>query len=334
MKIIIPMAGIGKRMRPHTLITPKPLLPVMGKPIVEILINTIATLKVGEISEVDYIVGDFGEEVEQKWLKIASDLGYPAKIFHQEEALGTAHALFCAKESLEGSIFVAFADTLFKSDIRINPQEEVIIWTKKIEDPSLYGVVVTDKDGYVTQFAEKPKTFVSDHAIIGLYYFRDAKNLLTEIDYLIKNDIRGYNEYQITDALENLRSNGVKIKDISVDAWFDCGNKNTTVQTNSELLKLNAGKELISKNITTENSVIIKPCYVADGVSILNSIVGPYVSVGKNTRIENSVISGSIIMENTVIKNACINNSMIGSDVKYSGQRQSLNIGDFSEIEE
>jgi glucose-1-phosphate thymidylyltransferase len=333
MKIIIPMAGIGKRMRPHTLTTPKPLLPVMGKPIVEILISDIASIFGGKIEEVVYISGSFGEVVEKRLIKIANECGYPARIYYQEEALGTAHALFCAKESIDGNIFIAFADTLFKTDVKISGDEDAIIWTKQIENPSHFGVVVTDENHYITKIVEKPRTFVSDHAIIGLYYFADGKRLLDEIDYLIKNDIRGNNEYQLTDVIERLRSKGLKIKDYSVEGWFDCGNKNATVQTNQEMLKINFNKDIFYKDVQSDHTVIIDPCYISEGVTLNNSVIGPYVSIGKNTKIENSVISNSIIMDKTIIKHANINNSIIGSHVKYSGRMLSLSIGDFSESE-
>ena len=334
MNIIIPMAGLGKRMRPHTLTTPKPLLPVMGKPIIETLISDIAGMIGEDVEEVSFITGHFGEEVENRLHQIAGNLGYRSAIYYQEDALGTAHALHCARESLKGKVLVAFADTLFKANFKIDTEEEAIIWTKQIEDPSLFGVVVTDARGYITRFAEKPKTFVSDHAIIGVYYFRDAAVLLQEIEYLIQNNIRGNNEFQLTDALENMRTKGMKIKDMTVDGWFDCGNKNATVETNREILKIHASENLISHDLKLNNSVIIKPSFIAEGVELNNSVIGPFVSVGKNTRIDNSVISNSIIMDYSTLKNVNIDNSIIGSHVKYSQKHQNLSIGDYTEIEQ
>ena len=332
MKIIIPMAGLGKRMRPHTLTTPKPLLPVMGKPIIEILIEDISNMLGEKVTEVNFITGQFGKETEDMLHAIAAKFGYQSKIFYQDKAYGTAHALYCAREKLNGKVLVAFADTLFKTDFKINTSEEVIIWTKVIQDPTLFGVVVSDKDGYITRFAEKSKTFVSDHAIIGIYYFRNAEILLDEIAYLIKNDIKGNNEFQITDALENMRVKGMKMKDMSVDGWFDCGNKNATLETNREMLKIHSRKKLISDKAIMTNSVVIDPCFIGDHVVLNNSVIGPYVSISHSTIIENSVISNSIIMKETLIKNANMDNSIIGSMVKYCCKRRDLNIGDFTEI--
>lgn len=334
MNIIIPMAGLGKRMRPHTLSTPKPLLPVMGKPIVEILISDLAAMTGESVDEVSFITGRFGDKVEKRLQEIAEGFGYKSAIYYQDEALGTAHALYCACKSLKGKVLIAFADTLFKADLKPDTAEEAIIWTKQIDDPSLFGVVVTDKDGYITRFAEKSKTFVSDHAIIGIYYFRNAEILLHEIEYLINNNIRGNNEFQLTDALENMRAKGMKIKDVTVEGWFDCGNKNATIATNQELLKMHAREKLVSEQAKITNSVIIPPTFIDANALIKDSVIGPFVSVGKNTVIENSVISNSIVMDHSVLKNVNAGNSMIGSHVKYSQKPQNLSIGDYTEIEQ
>ncbi|MEA3494503.1 MAG: sugar phosphate nucleotidyltransferase [Bacteroidota bacterium] len=333
MKIIIPMAGMGKRMRPHTLNTPKPLLKVAGKPIVEILIEDIAKMLGGNIEEVAFVIGNFGKEVEERLTKIATDLGYKSKIYYQLEALGTAHAIYCAKESMDGNILVAYADTLFHTDFVIDQKEDGYIWTKKIDDPSQFGVVVPDKKGHVTQFVEKSKTFVSDLAIIGIYYFKNGEKLLEEIQYLIDNNITGNGEFQLTDALENMKAKDTKFKVATVDGWFDCGNKNATVSTNKEILKLKKDSELTNKNTEIQNSKIIEPCFIDKNVKIHNSTIGPYVSVGNGTVIEDSEIANSIIYENAQIKNSELNNSMIGNFVKYfNNSKKEVSVGDFSEI--
>jgi len=333
MKIIIPMAGLGKRMRPHTLTTPKPLLHIAGKPIVEILIRDIARMLGGNIEEVAFIIGYFGKALEDQLHQIAGLLGYQSKIYYQLEALRTAHALHCAQESLEGNVLVAYADTLFDTDFIINPDEDGYIWTKQIQDPSQFGVVETDNEGYITRFVEKSKIFVSDLAIIGIYYFREGEFLRNEIQYLLDHNITGNGEFQLTDALENMKAKHCKFKVAQVDGWFDCGNKNATVETNTEILKLNKIDMRIDPEVQLENSTIIEPCYIGKDVKIINSVVGPFVSVGNGTIIENSEIRNSIIYSHSYLKNVAFENSMIGNYVKcFNCQNKDVSLGDYTEI--
>ena len=170
MKIIIPMAGRGTRLRPHTLTVPKPLIPVAGKPIIQRLVEDLASSYSGAIEEIAYIVGDFGPDVEKELVRIAEELGAKGKIYHQEKALGVGHAIACAADSLNGKCMIAFADTLFKADFSFDNEEDGVIWTQKVNDPSAFGVVKLNEAGYITEFVEKPKDFVSDLAIVGIYY--------------------------------------------------------------------------------------------------------------------------------------------------------------------
>ena len=336
MKIIVPMAGIGKRMRPHTLTTPKPLLPIAGKPIVQHLVENIAEVCNEPIDEIAFIIGDFGAAVEQQLIKVAQNLGAKAHIFHQEEALGTAHAILCAKDCLSGKIIVAFADTLFKADFKLDTEKDGIIWVQKIEDPSAFGVVKVNDEGIITDFVEKPDTFVSDLAIIGIYYFKDGELLKSKLQYLIDNNIKEKGEFQLTNALENMKQEGIHFVPGKVDEWLDCGNKNATVYTNQRILEFNKGNELVAGSAHIENSKIIPPCYIGENVKIINATVGPHVSISENTRIENSTISNSIIYSNSVIKAVNISNSMIGNYVNYKpgkGENSEVSIGDYSTIE-
>ena len=175
------MAGMGKRMRPHTLSIPKPLIPIAGKPIVERLCEDIVEVCNEKVDKIGFIIGDFGKEVEDMLKEIASRLGAVGEIFYQEEPLGTAHAILCAKEILKGKVTVAFADTLFDAGFKLNTERDGIIWTHKVEDPSAFGVVKKNEDQTIQGFVEKPKEFVSNEAIIGIYYFRDGDNLRNEI---------------------------------------------------------------------------------------------------------------------------------------------------------
>jgi glucose-1-phosphate thymidylyltransferase len=332
MRIIIPMAGIGKRMRPHTLSTPKPLLPVIGKPVVQLLLEDLTKMLDGKVDEVAFIIGDFGAEAEKDLKNIATQLGIKPYIYYQQEALGTAHAIYCAAEILQGNVLIAFADTLFKTDFIINKEEDGIIWTKQIDNPKLFGVVVPDENGYVKVFAEKPKEFVSDLAIIGIYYFRDGEYLKNQIQYIIENNIRGNNEFQLTDVLENMKNDGKKLKIATVDGWFDCGNKDAMLDTNREMLKLKMPAGFVHPSVKLDNSKIIQPCFIDKDVILQNSTVGPYVSVGCGTIIENSMLSESIVMNNALISNCKITNSMLGNHTKSNDSMGELNLGDYSEV--
>ncbi|MDF2932508.1 MAG: nucleotidyltransferase [Chryseobacterium sp.] len=334
MKIIVPMAGRGSRLRPHTLTVPKPLIPIAGKPIVQRLVEDIAKVAGEEIEEVAFIIGDFGDEVEKSLLLIAERLGAKGSIYHQEEALGTAHAIKCAEQSMTGNVVVAFADTLFRADFTLDTNSDGVIWVKKVEDPSAFGVVKLDDYGFITDFIEKPQTFVSDLAIIGIYYFNSGEKLMDEINHIMKNDIKVSGEYQLTTALENLRQKGAKFTLGKVDDWMDCGNKNATVETNSKILAYE--KEEMShftSTSTIENSLIIPPCFIGENVKIMNSKIGPGVSVGNNTVIINSNIENSLIQENTKINHGNLSNSMIGNSAQYFGVAREISLGDYSVLD-
>ena len=330
MKIIVPMAGRGSRLRPHTLTVPKPLIPVAGKPIVHRLVEDIAAVCNEKVDEIAFIIGDFGKEVEQELIAVADSLGAKGSIYHQEEALGTAHAILCAEPSLSGNLVVAFADTLFKADFKLDPDADGTIWVNRIEDPSAFGVVKLDESGIITDFVEKPQEFVSDLAIIGIYYFKDGDELKNELQYLIDNDIKDKGEYQLTNALENMKQKGVRFTAGAVEEWLDCGNKDATVYTNQRVLEHHKDKGM-EANPTLKNSVIIQPCYIGENVVIENSVVGPHVSIGSNTTIENSRIVNSIIQQDARICDANFKNSMIGNKATYIGKPFDLSIGDYSE---
>jgi len=331
MKIIVPMAGRGSRLRPHTLTVPKPLVPVAGKPIVERLVEDITKVCGETVEEIAFIIGDFGDEVEKDLIGIAENLGAKGTIYHQEEALGTAHAIYCAAPSLVGNVVVAFADTLFKADFTLDSDADGIIWTKSIEDPRAFGVVKLNDEGTITDFIEKPEKFVSDLAIIGIYYFNDGDLLRNELKYLLDNDIKDKGEFQLTNALENMKSKGTKFKPGTVTEWLDCGNKDATVYSNQRVLEFIKDENNIADSAINDNSVIIPPCFVGKNVQLLNSVVGPHVSIGENTVIENAVIKNSIIQTGSSVKNIVIKNSMIGNKVEIEGSELDLSIGDFTQ---
>ncbi len=328
------MAGRGSRLRPHTLTVPKPLIPIAGKPIVQRLVEDIAKVAGEKIEEVAFIIGDFGPDIEKSLIQVAERLGAKGSIYYQEDPLGTAHAIKCAEESMQGDVVVAFADTLFRADFKLDKNSDGVIWVKKVEDPSAFGVVKLDDYGFITDFIEKPQNFVSDLAIIGIYYFNSAEKLMNEINYIMENDIKQGGEYQLTTALENLRSKGAKFSLGKVDDWMDCGNKNATVETNGKILeyeKEEMGKYPASANI--ENSLIIQPCFIGENVQISNSKIGPGVSLGNNTIIINSNIDNSLIQENTVIDHGNLSNSMIGNSAQYFGVAREISLGDYSVLD-
>ncbi len=334
MNIIIPMAGMGKRMRPHTLTIPKPLIPIAGKPIVQRLVEDIAKVCQSNVDRIGFIIkSSFGKEIEEKLLDIASSVGAEGSIHYQEEALGTAHAIMCAKDLLIGNTVVAFADTLFKADFKLDTEQEGIIWTQKVEDPSAFGVVKVNEQGLITEFIEKPQTPVSNLAIIGIYYFKKGEDLRSELQYLLDNGIRDAGgEYQITVALENIKDKGVKLRPGTVTEWLDCGNKDATVYTNQRYLEFIKAEDLIHSSVKIENSVIIPPVYIAENVVIKNSVIGPHVSIGKNSKLTDSRVQNSIIQTQTIIKQAQIKDSMLGNFVEYNGIAKNLSLGDFNKI--
>jgi len=334
MKIIVPMAGIGSRLRPHTLTIPKPLTLIAGKPIVQRLVEDIVKVLNQDVEEIAFVIGPtFPKDTEEKLLNIAKNLGAKGVVTVQDTALGTAHAIYCAKESLSGPCVVAFADTLFKADFTLNAEVDGAIWVKQVEDPSAYGVIKLN-DGIITDFVEKPTAFISDLAIIGIYYFKDGTAVRKEIEYLLDNDIKEKGEYQLTNVLENMKQKGAQFVPGRVNEWMDCGNKEITLETNGKVLQFahQESQNLVSNTVVLDNSKIIEPCYIGENVKLVNATVGPNVSLGDNSVVENSSIKNSLIQTNTTIKNTNLDNAMIGNNVEYNGEFTSISIGDYSKL--
>lgn len=336
MKIIVPMAGRGSRLRPHTLTVPKPLIPIAGKPIVHRLVEDIAKVLNDTIDEIAFIIHEsFGKKVEEDLIAIAAKLRAKGTICYQNEALGTAHAILCAKEAMQGPIVVAYADTLFRADFNLEKDADSVIWVKQVEDPSAFGVVQLNDKNDIVDFVEKPKEFVSDLAIIGIYYFKSGETLRKELEYLLDNNIIKGGEYQLTDALENMKQKGMRFVPGQVDEWMDCGNKNVTVDTNNRMLGFleQENANYVSSNVVLENSTIIRPCYIGENVVLVNTTVGPNVSLGDNCKVENATIKNSLIQTNSTIKNANLDNAMVGNHATYDGKHTSISIGDYSVLD-
>ena len=333
MNIIIPMAGLGKRLRPHTLTTAKPLLPIAGKPIVHRLVEDIAQVCPEKIECIGFIVHpSFGKQIEDDLKSVARAVGAEGKIYYQEKALGISHAVLFAREILQGKIIVAFADTLFRADFKLDTTQDGIIWVQKVKDPSQFGVVKLDAGGTITELVEKPTTFVSDLAIIGIYFFREGENLKREMQYLLDNDIKEKGEFQFTTALENMKKKGARFVPGQVSEWLDCGNKDNMIQTNQRYLTFIKDSNLIAATAKVINSTLVPPVYLADHVTIENSTIGPFVSIGESTTISGSTIVNSIIQRNCGIRKARLENSMLGNFVNFEGQSSDASIGDYSVV--
>lgn len=337
MRIIVPMAGRGSRLRPHTLTVPKPLIPIAGKPIVQRLVQDIAKVLEEPIEEVAFVIGeDFGEQVEKDLLAIAKDLNAKGSIYYQDKPLGTGHAIMCAQDSLEGPCVIAYADTLFRADFQLDKEADGVLWVKQVENPSAYGVVSLNEKNNITGLVEKPKEFVTDLAVIGIYYFKDAAVLKNELQAVLDANLTHGGEYQINDGIKQMMAKDYIFKPGQIDEWMDCGNKNVTVETNGRMLDFlkNEGEEtLVSKEAKLENASIIPPCYIAPGAVITNSTVGPYVSVGRETVIKDSTVEHSLIQNKSVILNATLKNAMIGNYAKFDGNFTEISIGDYSVLE-
>lgn len=337
MKLIIPMAGRGTRMRPSSLTIPKPLFPIADKSIVEWLVYEVFSSTNISIEEIAFIIHpDFGQEIEQELLNIAQKYNAVGKIYYQEKALGTAHAILCAAPSLQGNVLIAFADTLFKAHFNIDTQKDGIIWTKTVDNPQQYGVVVTDENKKILRFEEKPEKPISNEAIIGIYFFKDGEALKQELQYLIDHNLKEKGEFQLTNAMENMKNKGQALYSQTVDEWLDCGNKETTLYSHQAVLQNN--KIQSSKNIKIINSKILEPCYIADNVVIENSVIGPYVSIGAKSEIKNSKIENSILMTNVRVDSMQIHKSIIGNHSKLKGKTAAslflnMHISDYTQID-
>jgi glucose-1-phosphate thymidylyltransferase len=336
MKIIVPMAGRGSRLRPHTLTIPKPLIPIAGKPIVHRLVEDIAGVLNQPIEEVAFIIHEsFGKKVEDDLIAIAQKLGAKGTIYYQNEALGTGHAIMCAKDSLSGSAVIAYADTLIRADFDLDTSADSVIWVKQVDQPEAFGVVKLNTNNEIVELVEKPEEFVSDLAVIGIYYFKDVAVLKNELQAVLDNNIINGGEYQINDGIKQMMQKGMKFVPGKVDEWMDCGNKNVTVETNGRMLQfLNQdGVNLVHESVKLENATIIPPCYLGENVVVKNATVGPNVSLGNGTQVSDSTIKNSLIQTHAHIKNANLDNAMVGNYAIFDGNFTAISIGDYSVLE-
>ncbi|BBA16978.1 sugar phosphate nucleotidyltransferase [Blattabacterium cuenoti] len=340
MKIIIPMAGKGSRLFPHTLNTPKSLISIAGKTILKRLLESLSKIiQVFSIQEIIFILKNFENEiVEKQLIKLSYEMNIHPVIYYQIKPLGTADALLKAKNSLTGEpVLIAFSDSLFYHnffDKEITThQVDNIIWTKKVKNPHLFGIVKHDSSGIITHFIEKPNNYISNLAIVGLYYFKNSFFLKKELQFLLDHNIKNeQEEYQLTSVLESMRKKGEKFIIKQIKEWMDFGNQKGIIYSNSKILSIESkNSELIHKKVIIKNSLIINPCSIEENTNIENSIIGPYVSIGKFTKIKNSKIKKSIIQNYTIIQHANLNHSIIGNHSIYIGEKErKVNLSDYS----
>lgn len=333
------MAGRGSRLRPHSLTVPKPLIPVAGQPIVHRLVKDIVKVLKQPIEEIAFVLGDpawFGDEVVQSLETLAQSLGAKPSIYRQDQPLGTGHAIMCAEPSLSGPAVIAYADTLIRAEFDLDPSADSVIWTKQVSNPEAYGVVKLNERDEITELVEKPEQFVSDQAVIGIYYFKDVAVLKDKLQEVLDQNVMNGGEYQINDGIKRMMAEGKIFKTGAVDEWMDCGNKNVTLETNSKMLafiKSDGDEQMISNTVENINSTIIEPCYIGENVILKNTSIGPNVSVGNNCVIEDSSVKNSLIQNHAIIKNANLDLAMIGNHVKFDGQFKAISIGDYSVLE-
>ena len=324
MKVIIPLAGKGTRLRPHTHITPKPMLKVAGKPVMAYILEDLERL--GNVEQVVYITGHLKEKVAQYTRETFS---IPAVFIEQKVQDGTAGAVELARPHVDQPVLIIFVDTIFDADLSVINRTDAdgIIWVKTVEDYQRFGVVVTDDDGNMTKIVEKPKTPISKRANIGLYYIRNWKLLYEGIAHVLKSP-KNQGEYFLTDAFQYMIDQGAKIKVIDVDGWYDAGKIDTLLDTNRVMLE--KGRARVPEGI--DRTQIVEPVYIEDGVKISNSTVGPNVSIGAGTIIEHATVRDTIAGTNCRIVRSTLTNSLIGDEVIVAGVQGEVTLGDHSEV--
>jgi glucose-1-phosphate thymidylyltransferase len=323
MQVIIPLAGKGTRLRPHTHLVPKPLLKVAGRPVMDWVMDRLEGL---DVEELIFITGHLKEQVEQY---ARARYKYPSRFIEQKVQDGTAGAVNLARPHVHGPILIIFVDTVFEADLTLINRVEAdgIIWAKEVEDYQRFGVVVTDRDGFMTRIVEKPKEPISKLANIGLYYIHDVASLWKGIDHTLAA-APNKGEYYLTDAFQWMIEHGKKILTAEVGGWYDCGKLDTLLETNRILLEKGAARRRDFPGVTIHDPVLI-----ADGVTIEGrSEIGPNVTLERGSRVKDGVLRHTIVGENASLANVRLEHSMLGDAVVVSGLRGSASLGDHSEV--
>ncbi|MEO8173012.1 MAG: sugar phosphate nucleotidyltransferase [Sediminibacterium sp.] len=329
MKAIIPVAGAGTKLRPHTYTQPKALIPIAGKTILSFIVDQ---LRDAGITEFIFIVGYLGEKI-QDYVKE----NYPDLTTHfvfQNERQGTGHAIELTRNIVgTDEVFVALGDTICEYDVKeVVNSEYSMLGIKKVDDPRNFGVASVGEDGFIEQVVEKPAIPKSNMALVGLYKIKETHFLFECLHHIFAQDIKTAGEYNLTDALDCMIKRGAKFQAFKVKNWFDCGKKETLLESNATLLK-KIGGNTDGNNHCYKDTIIIPPVSISAGCDISNSIIGPHVAIGANTSIKHSIVRDSIIGSYTNLYEVVLDNSLIGSDASVKGLSRSLNIGDNTEID-
>jgi glucose-1-phosphate thymidylyltransferase len=332
MKVVIPLAGFGTRLRPHTFTKPKPMYPVAGKPVLGHLIDKLAGL---DVSEYVFITGYLGDQVE-KYIK-ATYSSVPSSFVEQKELLGQAHAISLAREHLQTDepAFVIFVDTLFETDLSTLKtfKDDALIFVKEVDDPRRFGVAALDAQGYITRFVEKPATTENKLAVVGLYYFSSGKRLIDAVDMVMEKQIMLKGEYFLADAMTLLIESGAKFRTQEVSVWLDAGTPEAVLETNRYLLDHGKDNTAAAQSAATQ-SAIIPPVYIHPTASVDSSVIGPHVAIGANAKVSGSIIRDSIIDDGAQLATTTLDQSLIGRNAKVQGRAATLNISDTSSVGE
>ena len=329
------MAGKGTRLRPFTLTCPKPLLKIIDKPIVEHLIDQITSRLTTQIDEIIYILGDeayFNSDVVSSLTLIAKKYNAKTKVYRQLDQLGTGHAIMCAEESLHGPSIVAYADTMIQGQISIAPDVDGIIWVKKVEDPSSYGVVSLDEKNNIIDLIEKPQKYVSDLAVVGIYYFKDISIIRDELKIHLNDKLNPGKEYLLNYGIERMIEKKSVFKSQEIETWMDCGTPKLLIESAKKIMSSQIILEENNSFIKSGNVKITQPVFIGKNVKIKDSEIGPFVSIGDDTDISNSNIESTLIYKNVKVSNADIKNSILGQYSVYDGSNKEIFLGDYSQI--
>ena len=323
MKAIIPLAGLGKRMRPHTWSKPKPLLNVAGKPVLGHVLDRIGLL---DIEEVIFIIGWLGDQIKEY---VGANYDFRAHYVVQEELKGQAHAIYLAREHLSGPCVIVFVDTLFEADLSVIEERsaDAIIFVQEVEDPRRFGVVV-EEGGRIVRLIEKPDGYEHRKAIIGMYYVNDAADLLDAIEHLLQQEIQTKGEFYIADAFQIMIDRGARIISAPVSVWEDCGQPETVLHTNRYLLEQGHTQE-----IDVQNGVLVPPVFIAKTAHIEDAIVGPYVTVCDHVCIRSAIVRDSIIEAGSTVENITLERTLVGRNARIRGSFKRLNVGDDDAID-
>ncbi|MBM4422954.1 MAG: nucleotidyltransferase [Chloroflexi bacterium] len=326
MKVVIPLAGFGTRLRPHTFTKPKPLINVAGKPVLGHVLDMFKSL---DVDEFIFIVGYLGDQIEQYVGKHYPHL--KASYFEQKELNGQSTAVYLAKDRLSGPMLIVFVDTIVEADLSglANEKADAVAWVKQVEDPRRFGVAIVGSDGYVTKLIEKPTDVKDNLVVVGFYYLKDSQAFIRAIEEQLAKNIKTKNEYFLADALQLMLDRGMKMRVQPVEVWEDCGKPETVLHTNRYLLDHGHDN---SADVKADGNIIIPPVHIDPTAKLSHSVIGPHVTIAAGCKVENSILRDSIIDEGATIQNAMLAQSLIGKDARVGGKFRTFNVGDSSEV--